>query len=78
MERGTLRYFRRRFRAEIILRFHTVASRQTKTPVQQSSAQKEIARKWRVLPPPALFRALAAVLVPIVCAKSKGKLPPSR
>lgn len=67
-------YLRRRFRAKTILRFHAVTrciSRQTtggtKTPVQQSSPHKRTARKWHVLPPPALFQALAAILVPIAC-----------
>lgn len=60
-------YLRWRFRAETILRFHAVTrciSRQTtvrtKTPVQQSSPHKGTARKWYVLPPPALSRTLAS------------------
>lgn len=76
-------YLSRRFRAKTILRFHAVTrciSRQTtggtKTPVQQSSPHKRTTRKWHILPPPALFRALAAILVPIAC-QGQRKGPPS-
>jgi len=69
-------YLRRRFRAETIFRFHVVTrciSRQTtvgtKTPAQQSSPHKGIARKRHVLLEPS-----PRVLVPTACQGQKKGL----